>query len=177
MKAGRERLDCAAVMAFPPCLSLLRAVENNETNSIARAGSRLVGPAGRTGRAAATLRQCGRVARRLPQRPGPATWKPASQSGSRMDPRPLALPSRCARRPRPQFPCRPRAAHVQPAGRASRDQVAACLEPLGDTLVRSSRSSSWPAGGASDGYGLGRGAAGPDRRCTTTAAGVLRVVV
>ena len=43
--------------------------------------------------------------------------------------------------------------------------------------VRSSQSSSWPAGGASDGYGLGRGAAGPDRRCTTTAAGALRVIV
>ena len=44
-------------------------------------------------------------------------------------------------------------------------------------LVRSSQSSSGPAGGASDGYGLGRGAAGPDRRCTTTAAGALRVIV
>ena len=43
-----------------------------------------------------------------------------------------------------------------------------------NTLVRSSQSSSGPAGGASDGYGLGRG---PDRRCTTTAAGALRVIV
>ena len=35
-----------------------------------------------------------------------------------------------------------------------------------NTLVRSSQSSSGPAGGASDGYyWLGRGAAGPDRRC------------
>ena len=39
------------------------------------------------------------------------------------------------------------------------------------TLVRSGPSASGPAGGASDGYGLGRGAAGSDRRCTTTAAG------
>ena len=46
-----------------------------------------------------------------------------------------------------------------------------------NTLVRSSQSSSGPAGGASDGYGLGRGAAGPDSRCTTTAAGALRVIV
>ena len=46
-----------------------------------------------------------------------------------------------------------------------------------NALVRSSQSSSGPAGGASDGYGLGRGAAGPDRRCTTTAAGALRVIV
>ena len=45
------------------------------------------------------------------------------------------------------------------------------------TLVRSGQSSSGPAGGASDGYGLGRGAAGPDRWCTTTAAGALRVIV
>ena len=44
-----------------------------------------------------------------------------------------------------------------------------------NTLVRSSQSSSGPAGGASDGYGLGRGAAGPDRRCTTTAAGAVRL--
>ena len=44
-----------------------------------------------------------------------------------------------------------------------------------NTLVRSSQSPSGPAGGASDGYGLGRGAAG--RRCTTTAAGALRVIV
>ena len=33
------------------------------------------------------------------------------------------------------------------------------------------KSSSGPAGGASDGCGLGRGAAGPASRCTTTAAG------
>ena len=46
-----------------------------------------------------------------------------------------------------------------------------------NTLVRSSQSSSGPAGGASDGYGLGRRAAGPDRRCTTTAAGAIRVIV
>ena len=46
-----------------------------------------------------------------------------------------------------------------------------------NTLVRSGQSSSGPAGSASDGYGLGRGAAGPDRRCTTTAAGALRVIV
>ena len=32
-------------------------------------------------------------------------------------------------------------------------------------------------GGASDGYGLGRGAAGPARRSTTSAAGALRVTV
>ena len=42
-----------------------------------------------------------------------------------------------------------------------------------EALVRSSQSSSGLAGGASDGYGLGRGAAGPDRRCTTSAAGAL----
>ena len=35
---------------------------------------------------------------------------------------------------------------------------------VSNTLVRSSQSSSGPAGGAFDGYGLGRGAAGPDRR-------------
>ena len=46
-----------------------------------------------------------------------------------------------------------------------------------NTLVRSSQSSSGPAGGAFDGYGLGRGAAGPDRRRTTTVAGALRVIV
>ena len=45
-----------------------------------------------------------------------------------------------------------------------------------NTLVRSGQSSSWPAGGASDGYGLGRGAAGPDRRCTTT-TGAVQVIV
>ena len=39
------------------------------------------------------------------------------------------------------------------------------------------QSSSGPAGGTSDSYGLGRGAAGPDRRCTTTAAGALRAIV
>ena len=44
-----------------------------------------------------------------------------------------------------------------------------------NTLVRSSHSSSGPAGGASDGYGLGLAAAGPDRRCMTPAAGALRV--
>ena len=33
------------------------------------------------------------------------------------------------------------------------------------------------AGGASDGYGLGRGTAGPDRRCTTTTDRALRVIV
>ena len=46
-----------------------------------------------------------------------------------------------------------------------------------NTLVQSNQSSSGPAGGASNGYGLGRGAAGPDRRGTTTAAGALRVIV
>ena len=46
-----------------------------------------------------------------------------------------------------------------------------------NTPVRSSQSSSGPAGGASDGYGLGRRAAAPDRQCTTTAAGALRVIV
>ena len=44
-------------------------------------------------------------------------------------------------------------------------------------LALSSQSPSGPAGGASDGYGLERGAAGPDRRFTTTAAGALRVIV
>ena len=34
-----------------------------------------------------------------------------------------------------------------------------------NTLVLSGQSSSWPAGGASNGYGLGRGAAGPDLLC------------
>ena len=42
-----------------------------------------------------------------------------------------------------------------------------------NTLVRFSQSSSGPAGGASDGCGLGRGAAVPDRWCLTTAAGAL----
>ena len=46
---------------------------------------------------------------------------------------------------------------------------------ISNTLVRASQSPSGPAGGASDGYGLGRGAAGSDRLCTTTAAGALRV--
>ena len=45
------------------------------------------------------------------------------------------------------------------------------------TLALCGQSSYGPAGGASDGYGLGRGAAGPDRRCTTAAAGALRVIV
>ena len=44
-------------------------------------------------------------------------------------------------------------------------------------LALSSQRPSGPAGGASDGYGLGRGAAGPGCRCTTTVAGALRVVV
>ena len=39
----------------------------------------------------------------------------------------------------------------------------------------SSKGSSGPAGGASDGYGLGRRAAGPNCRCTT-ASGALRVI-
>ena len=43
-----------------------------------------------------------------------------------------------------------------------------------NTLVRSSQTSSGQAGGASASYGLGRGAAGPDRQSTTTAAGALR---
>ena len=51
-----------------------------------------------------------------------------------------------------------------------------CLGSL-NTLALSSQSPSGPAGGASDGYGLGRGAAAPDRRCTTTAAGALRAIV
>ena len=52
-----------------------------------------------------------------------------------------------------------------------------CLESLPILLSDPSQSSSGPAGGASDGYGLGRGAEGPDRRCTTTAAEALRVIV
>ena len=40
-----------------------------------------------------------------------------------------------------------------------------------------SQSSSGPAGGTSDGYGLGRGAEGPDRQCTTSTAGAIRVIV
>ena len=44
-------------------------------------------------------------------------------------------------------------------------------------LALSGQSPSGAAGGTSDGYGLGRGAAGPDRRITTAAAGALRVVV
>ena len=44
-------------------------------------------------------------------------------------------------------------------------------------LALPSRSPPGPAGGASDGYGLGRGAAGPGRLSTTTAAGALRVIV
>ena len=39
-----------------------------------------------------------------------------------------------------------------------------CWGPT-DNTVRSYQRSSGPAGGASDGCGLGRGAAGPDRRC------------
>ena len=41
----------------------------------------------------------------------------------------------------------------------------------------SSQRPSGPAGGASDGYGLGRGAAGPGRLRATRAAGALRVIV
>ena len=44
-------------------------------------------------------------------------------------------------------------------------------------LALSSQGPSRPAGGASDGYGLGRGAAGPVRQSTTTAAGALRVII
>ena len=56
------------------------------------------------------------------------------------------------------------------------------LELFGITssiLALSGQSPSGPAGGASDGYGLGRGAVGPGCRCTTTvtAAGALRVIV
>ena len=46
-----------------------------------------------------------------------------------------------------------------------------------NTLVQFSRSSSGPAVGASDGYGLGRAAGVPDRRSTTTATRALRVIV
>ena len=46
-----------------------------------------------------------------------------------------------------------------------------------NTLPDLVKSPSGPSGGASDGYELGRGAAGPERRCTTTAAGALRVIV
>ena len=44
-------------------------------------------------------------------------------------------------------------------------------------LAVPSQSPSGPASSASDGYGLGQGAAGPGRQCTTTAAGALRVIV
>ena len=50
-----------------------------------------------------------------------------------------------------------------------------CFESLPIILSNRAKSSSGPAGGASD--GLGRGAAGPDRLCPTTAAGALRVIV
>ena len=54
-----------------------------------------------------------------------------------------------------------------------------CLEslPIFNILALSSQSPIGPAGGASDGFWLGRGAAGPGRRCATTAAGALRVIV
>ena len=61
--------------------------------------------------------------------------------------------------------------------RASESRAHSLFGITSHTLVRSSQSSSGPAGCASDGYGLGRGAAGPDRRCTTTAARALRVIV
>ena len=51
------------------------------------------------------------------------------------------------------------------------------FEITSNTLVQSSQSSSGPAGGASEGYCLGRGAAGLDRLSTTTADGALRVIV
>lgn len=38
-------------------------------------------------------------------------------------------------------------------------------------LASSSQRPSWPAGGASNGHGLGRGAVGPGSRCTATAVG------
>ena len=51
-------------------------------------------------------------------------------------------------------------------------QSAGVFEITSNTLVRSSQSSTGPAGGAPDGYGLGRGAAGPARwrRAPDTAA-------
>ena len=64
-----------------------------------------------------------------------------------------------------------------PGGRRPDKARATPVGMTSNTLVRSSQSSSGPAGGASDGYELGRGAAGPDHQCTTTAAGTLRVIV
>ena len=46
-----------------------------------------------------------------------------------------------------------------------------------NTLVQSSQSSSGLAGFESNGRGLGRGAAGQDLLCTTTAAGARQVIV
>ena len=63
------------------------------------------------------------------------------------------------------------ASRPRPVGRGSESRSrprSPCLESLAAFLVSSSQSPSGPAGGAPDGYGLGRGAAGP--RGATSAA-------
>ena len=61
-----------------------------------------------------------------------------------------------------------------PLAAACGEVTQAVFRITSNTLVRSSQTSSGQAGGASASYGLGRGAAGPDRQSTTTAAGALR---
>ena len=116
-----------------------------------------------------------------PRRDGPGA---DSAAAGRLPPRRLAAPpSRLAAHPKRLQTVRrsmqSRRARTRPAGRArpepgrpARDRpfAIACSTP-----ALSSQSSSGPAGGASDGYGLGLGAAGPGCPCATTAAGELRV--
>ena len=91
-----------------------------------------------------------------------------------------------SRRPGPAAQCpRPLPPGAPPAGpevAASRVGTARTLGSLlygiaSNILALSSQSRPGPAGGASDDCGLGRRAAGPGRRCTTAAAGALRVIV
>ena len=67
-----------------------------------------------------------------------------------------------------------------PRGRPARRRCLRVVSVFGitsSTLALSGQGPSGPACGASDGYGLGRGAAGPGSRRTTTASGALRVIV
>ena len=107
-----------------------------------------------------------------PRRPGPRARGGAQRPHGRAD---LPLVRRDTRREMGRT-------HENPGRRAEPPRAPAAaghpvLGTTSNTLVRSTQRSSGPAGGDSDGCGLGRGAAGPDRRCTTAAAGALRVIV
>ena len=113
--------------------------------------------------------------------------EPGASKGPRTTKRPRRPPS-CHPRtrgsrgaPAARAGSRARCRQGRPGQRAGERPRAArgsgCLESLPILLSDRFQSSSGPAGGASDGYWLGRGAAGPDRWCTTTAAGTLRVIV